>query len=141
MTAVNRKTFQMLSQVRIREAHALLRAREYSGAYYLAGYAVECALKACIARNVKKFDFPDRQLRGRDPYVHDLEQLAFLAGLKEPLRLFADSDKLFGDNWHVVSAWTEQSRYDIVRRRASERIMDAIMEDSHGVMRWVAQRW
>lgn len=34
----------------------------YDGAYYLSGYAVEWALKACIAKNVKRYDFPDRKM-------------------------------------------------------------------------------
>src|SRR5919106_3680906 len=35
-------------------------AGEPSGAYYLAGYAVECGLKACIAKQVRRHEFPDR---------------------------------------------------------------------------------
>jgi hypothetical protein len=45
---VNRAEFQKLADLRAREAGVLLAARCYDGAYYLAGYAVECALKACI---------------------------------------------------------------------------------------------
>jgi HEPN domain-containing protein len=56
---MNRKDFQELSDRRIREAKILFDAGEYSGAYYLAGYSVECALKACFASGVKRFDFPD----------------------------------------------------------------------------------
>jgi HEPN domain-containing protein len=47
---VNRNGLQDLSKVRLKEATALLNLRMYDGAYYLAGYAVECALKACIAK-------------------------------------------------------------------------------------------
>jgi HEPN domain-containing protein len=32
----------------------LLEAGLYAGAYYLAGYAVECALKACIAKKTAR---------------------------------------------------------------------------------------
>ncbi len=38
--------FQSFSRIRVNEAKALLHLKHYSGAYYLAGYAVECALKA-----------------------------------------------------------------------------------------------
>ena len=55
-----RKDFRELAMIRLREARVLLRAKCYDGAYYLAVYAVECALKACIARHTKRFEFPDR---------------------------------------------------------------------------------
>jgi hypothetical protein len=38
---VNRNDFRELPRARLREAEALLAAGHYSGAYYLAGYAVE----------------------------------------------------------------------------------------------------
>jgi hypothetical protein len=41
---MNRTTFQRISEIRRREALVLLTAGEYPGAYYLVGYAVECAL-------------------------------------------------------------------------------------------------
>ncbi len=33
----------------------------WEGTYYLAGYAVECALKACIAKQIIAEDFPDKE--------------------------------------------------------------------------------
>jgi len=42
---MNRADFQQLADERISEAAVLLAASKFSGAYYLAGYAVECALK------------------------------------------------------------------------------------------------
>ena len=47
---LSRKELQALSGIRLREARALARLGMNDGAYYLAGYAVECALKACIAK-------------------------------------------------------------------------------------------
>ena len=44
---MDRKVLQSLSLLRIREAEALLSAQYFSGAYYLAGYSVECGIKAC----------------------------------------------------------------------------------------------
>ena len=46
---VNRWEFRELATLRLAEAKALLDAGLPDGAYYLAGYAVECGLKACIA--------------------------------------------------------------------------------------------
>lgn len=50
MNLVDRQDLQELSRVRLKEATALLKLGLFDGAYYLAGYAVECALKACIAK-------------------------------------------------------------------------------------------
>jgi HEPN domain-containing protein len=47
---MNRADLQQLAELRITEAKVLLDNGFYAGAYYLAGYAVECALKACIAK-------------------------------------------------------------------------------------------
>jgi hypothetical protein len=46
----------------------------------LAGYSVECGLKACVAKQIREHDFPDRQFV-LDSYTHDLNRLIGLAGL------------------------------------------------------------
>jgi hypothetical protein len=56
---VTRADFQRLANDRIADARALLAAKRWSAAYYLAGYAVEAALKACIAKLMKAEEFPD----------------------------------------------------------------------------------
>ena len=62
---MNRKELQTLAKIRIKEAEVLLNNnlnnKRYDGAYYLCGYGVECALKACIAKNTKRYEFPDKQ--------------------------------------------------------------------------------
>ena len=87
---MNRNDLQNLSRLRVRESRVLLDNRCFAGAYYLLGYAVECALKACIAKQVKQHDFPDRKLIN-DSYTHDLEKLLNLSGLKEELLRAAQS--------------------------------------------------
>jgi hypothetical protein len=59
--AVNRSDFQALADVRIEEAQALLGLAppRPDGAYYLAGYAVECALKAALAKLNQQHDWPE----------------------------------------------------------------------------------
>ena len=46
----------------------------FDGAYYLAGYAVECALKACIAKGTLRGEFPDKK-RVDSSYSHNLREL------------------------------------------------------------------
>lgn len=55
---MNRSDFQTLAETRLQEAKSLLDNGHYSGAYYLCGYAIEYALKACIAKQTKAEDFP-----------------------------------------------------------------------------------
>jgi len=38
-----------------------MQAGFFDGAYYLAGYAVECAIKACIAKGTRRYEFPDKR--------------------------------------------------------------------------------
>ncbi len=79
MIRLNRELLQRLSEQHLGDAQALLELKRWPGAYYLAGYSVECALKACIAKLTKVHDFPDRDF-ARDIYTH---RLAVLVGLAE----------------------------------------------------------
>ena len=79
---MNRRSFQRLAALRMEDATALLAARRASGAYYLAGYAVECALKACICKKTKSGDWPAKPDDVRKMYSHDLNDLFRLADLQ-----------------------------------------------------------
>ena len=59
--AVTRADFQQLADLRLKEAKALLDVGMWDGAYYLAGYAVEVALKARICRVLNWLDFPSTE--------------------------------------------------------------------------------
>ena len=72
--AQDRATFQQLAEERLAEATLLLAQGYPSGAYYLAGYAVECALKASIATRFKVDEIPDKSLVN-SVYTHKLIEL------------------------------------------------------------------
>ncbi|MCZ6677854.1 MAG: HEPN domain-containing protein [Candidatus Poribacteria bacterium] len=95
----------------MKEAKVLLDHGCAPGAYYLLGYAVECALKACIAKKTRRYDFPDRK-RVNDNYTHDLDKLLTVANLKDELERERQSNPNLEDNWTIVREWSEQSRYD-----------------------------
>ena len=136
---MNRADLKKLSNTRIREAKALFAAEEYSGAYYLAGYAVECALKACFAKGVKRHDFPDKRVR--DVFTHDLPRLINYAGLNDELELAKKASTKFVASWDVVCKWTEESRYSTWARNDAEQILDAIARRKDGVLPWIKQLW
>ena len=76
---MNKVELETLSETRIREAELLFSNGEFGGAYYLAGYSVECALKACICKQVKESDFPNKKL-AQDSHTHKLLDLVGVAG-------------------------------------------------------------
>lgn len=139
---MNRAVFQKLAELRIKEAEVLLDGKYYEGAYYLAGYAVECALKACIAKKTKRYDFPPGEKAVREFYSHELEKLVKGADLGGALKAKEDSDVQFKLNWAVVKGWNFQARYEpeIDEKRARD-LYSAIAGKKHGVLTWLKKYW
>jgi HEPN domain-containing protein len=77
---MNRTDLQNLATERLEDAQTLLMNKRYGGAYYLVGYAVECGLKACIAKLTKAEEFYDKNL-ARKIFQHNLAELANYARL------------------------------------------------------------
>ena len=139
---MNRSDFQTLAEVRIKESLVLLENQCYEGAYYLAGYAVECALKACIAKNTNQYDFPpDRNTVSRI-YSHNLEWLLREAKLEDAHREEVRLNPTFADYWEVVVRWSETSRYEtsIAMPDAAELCL-AIYDQDNRVLSWLSQWW
>ena len=106
---MNKTELENLAAIRIKESEVLLTADCYEGAYYLAGYALECLLKAHIAKQVREFDFPNKKL-ANDSYTHKLTDLVITAGLKQTLTEQENNNEQFKLNWAVVINWSEESR-------------------------------
>lgn len=138
---MNRRDFQNLSRLRLREARLLLKNRYYEGAYYLAGYSVEYAIKACIAKNVNQYDFPNKQL-AIDSYSHKIEQLIKVAGLTPQLTAQINANRIFEVNWSLVTDWSEKERYTpIVTKQRAKDLYSAITSRRNGVMTWLRRLW
>ena len=95
---MDRRKLRKLSETRLQDAKVLISCRRFSAAYYVTGYSVECALKACIAKQTRRFEFPDKK-RITDSYTHNLVKLVELAGLKPALELKTKADAAFATNW------------------------------------------
>lgn len=67
-------------------------------------------MKACIAKQIHEFDFPDRKLV-LDSYVHDLSKLLNISGVKALHDEEMGTNRAFATNWSLVKEWTEESRY------------------------------
>jgi HEPN domain-containing protein len=137
---VNRQDFRRLALIRSDEARLLLKARRYSGAYYLAGYVIECALKACIARKTRRGDFPDRKLVNQS-YTHNLEALMGAAGLETQLEADVKSNSKLGVHWSVVREWSEENRYARKDRVEAENLLRAVHDPVDGVLTWLKLHW
>ena len=113
---MNRAELQSLADIRVADAKVLLDAGRYQGAYYLLGYAVECALKACVAKQIREHDFPDRKLI-QESYTHDLGRLLAISGLKAQFDARVAADSAFEVNWSAVT------------------------DNAHGILTWLKTLW
>jgi hypothetical protein len=93
---MNRTDLQSLAEERLGDAQALFANDRFGAAYYVVGYAVECGLKACIAKLTKAEDFYDKTL-AKNIFKHDLEELANHARFDVKRLSAADPD--FAANW------------------------------------------
>lgn len=137
---MNRNAFQQISRIRTREARALLDAGYYPGAYYLIGYAVECALKACVSKQVKRYHFPDKKL-ANEAFTHDLEKLVRIAGLAPDFERERRTNLDLELNWAVVKDWSESIRYEISISEAQARDLYSACTGRNGILPWIKKRW
>ena len=136
---MNRADFHKLVEIRIKEARILLDRKCYEGAYYLAGYAVECALKACIARKTQAYDFPPQD--AKTFYTHDLDILFSKADLKSLREVREQKVTKFKLNWAVVKDWKTVTRYEQVDGKRARDLYHAITNVRYGVLPWLKRYW
>ena len=136
---MNRLEFQGLADERLSDAEALLRSGRYACAYYVSGYTIECALKACISRRTQRDDFPPKE--AAKYYVHDLSRLLEFAGLEDAFAQNGSLDPAFRANWGVVKDWSEEARYQSAGEREAREILAAITDPDHGVLQWLRKNW
>lgn len=136
---MNRLDFQSLAIERLQDAAALLSAGRDAGAYYLSGYVIECALKACVARKTKQDEFPLKE--SAKFYTHDLTKLLDFADLESEFKLQIGKDPAFEANWALVKDWSEETRYQRRGHQQAEEILAAINDPEHGVLQWLKRNW
>lgn len=137
---MKKSEFQALSQAKIDDAVVLLLNGRPSNAYYLAGYAIEFAIKACISTQFSADDIPDARLV-RDVYTHDLVRLIGLAGLKQILEKDIAANSSFAANWGIVKDWSEASRYESFTVGDAQYLISAITNPNDGVLPWIKMHW
>ena len=134
---MNRNDFQQLADIRVKEAKVLLDNQCFDGAYYLLGYAVECALKSCISKQFKEHDFPELQTV-RDSYTHSLQKLLRVAVLEQNMQNDWQTHPRLHSNWAIVTRWSEQARYQHhITQATVQALYDAVTENQTGVLSWL----
>jgi len=139
---VDRADFQALALTRVDDAAALLIAQRGSAAFYLAGYVVECALKACIAKNTTQYEFPASPEFVREyVWTHNLKKLLAGAGLEQKLKNDASLGSQLDTNWATALVWSEGARYQTITLEQAQGLYAAITDPDHGVLAWVQRSW
>ncbi len=138
---MTRAELQRLAKMRLDDGSVLLGAKRYAACYYVLGYAVECALKACIAQTFKANTIPDKNFVN-SIFTHDLAALLKKAGLGERLKLASESDPKLQSNWTSVQEWKGERRYKTtVTRKEAEDFRTAVADPDHGVLQWLQRHW
>ena len=127
--------FQRLTDTRLAEAKLLLRGGHWDGAYYLAGYAVECAFKVILTTQLTSLGgVPDRG-DVSSFYQHNLAELRNLAGLESAMT----SDPSLKQSWIVITQWSERTRYEFDKtQQQAEDLLTAIEKV---VLPWIKIHW
>ena len=135
--------WQQLAKRWLIDAKTMLDNHRWSAAYYLAGYAVECGLKACVLVRIvaepevifeiKKFS--------ENCWTHNLLDLVKLAGL-EPIRV-ADiaANRALHKNRQAVKDWNERVRFQTASHHKAKQLYRAITDNTNGVMQWIRVHW
>ena len=116
---------QVVAAERLEDARALINAGRFAGASYVAGFAVEIALKARICLTLGWTGFPETR-RDFDRYqslkTHDLRVLLRFSGMEAAIKTSKPSD------WSVILGWDPMTRYSAAmytERDASDMIASA----------------
>jgi HEPN domain-containing protein len=130
---------QRLADEKLADAKHLLAGSRWGNAYYLAGYAVELALKACIAKTFKAETIPDRGLVNAT-YSHVFSELVGTAGLAAELKN-KKATQAFEVNWGVVTKWSPDCRYLSKSQQDAKDLIAAIEDATDGVLVWIKAHW
>lgn len=140
----SKSQLQQLAQERLDAADKLLDQALWSSAYYLSGYAVELALKACIAGQFRADEIPDKNFVN-SIHTHHLQTLSMLAGFTQLNPKKGETPppdlQVLLDNWATVSDWRETSRYEKKTEQEARALVGAIGDSEDGVFQWLKKHW
>ena len=140
MATLSRIELRRLAQEKVNDANLLFDHGRYTNAYYLYGYGIEFALKACISRLFRNHSIPEKRLVN-DTYIHELKKLVVTAKLADELEQQNFESQIFKGHWQIVSSWSEQVRYAKVGQQLADAMRVAVTDETNGVLKWLKMHW
>ncbi|MBC6481782.1 MAG: hypothetical protein GDA56_32490 [Hormoscilla sp. GM7CHS1pb] len=122
------------SRRRLEDAQVLHNQKRWTGAIYLGGYAIECALKSLICYEEGKNNFKDTQVFKKGLQGSDLHNLAKLLGFVNSVQRSISLDRTNGyrEAWNKVSSqWrNDELRYSdkLGNEKDSKRFIEAVQK-------------
>ena len=137
---ISKKNLRELVGQKLKDADILIANRRYASAIYIAGYAIELALKLKICKifkfahrfpeNKTEFIFYQNSVKSqlrlagtitqiKDIRNHDLNKLLFYSGVEVQVKLN------FLDEWNLACSWDPEMRYKIqkvLKRQAVSKV-------------------
>ncbi len=145
-------TLQKLAHQRLADAAVLVATDQPDTAFYLAGYAIECALKAAVCRTLDQDDFyqSDRTNKGnryvqdrvfREFKTHNYSDLLVLSGLSTKFERACLDDLQIDSAWSFIeqTRWSEQSRYELGTKTID--IASAFTNAVELIVLWISKHW
>lgn len=139
---LTRTELQRLAQAKLNDALLLFQHKRAANAYYIAGYAVELGLKACISKLIQQDTLPEKGLIEKVyNQGHNLVTLVGLAGLRTELDRQKREKPAFDANWSIVVEWEPSSRYETADVYSAQLLLAAIGDIEAGVLPWIKMYW
>ncbi len=134
---ISKKILRELVDQKLKDADVLIANRRYASAIYIAGYAIELALKLKVCKifrftkgfpeNKAEFTFYQNSAKSqpllagtitqiKDIRNHDLNKLLFYSGVEYQIRLN------FLNEWNLVVSWDPEMRYKLQKVLKKEAV-------------------
>lgn len=142
MSGTGRHEWRKLAKERLADLKALRAQERWSGVYHVAGLAVECGLKAIIAKKFLRGHFPEKNIE-KKIFVHEASKLSEVLPdlVKVDLSTEIRTNSNFAIYWQQVVGWNIDSRYVVYGQVQADDIYIAVTERKHGVFRWLRRHW
>jgi hypothetical protein len=88
----------------------------------------------------REHDFPDKKLVN-DSHTHDLAKLLQVADLKIELEAALQGNSAMQASWDVIRDWSETSRYERRNVQEAGALLQAIEDQTGGLLPWIMLRW
>lgn len=133
-TASEARQYYRCALQRHEDALILLRAAHNTGAVYLAGYGVECILKALILENLEPLQREAMVLSFRGARAHDYEWLRAQYLMNRGARF----PRAITEAFTLVNAWSTELRYVARTLKADEA--DGFLAAAKQIIDWADGR-